>query len=254
MPTLDEAIYAIRTGNKTDARRQLEELLEADETNEEIWLWLTSVVDNDEDREVCLENVLTLNPNNNIARASLSALQNGRFNANDIRDALLVEMGGVEEEEELDDGLTFLDEFQLSSRLEDDELVMPSTMATGETKGAAPGKKKSSAAKKSKRGFNVRALLLVALVLVVLLILGGLAVSRLLLGGGEGAPAVPTEPPGQAVPGGGEEATPVPEDTPTPESTATPTATDVPVLVLPTRRPTDLPTPTATPVVPPTPG
>ena len=64
MPMLDDAIQAIRMGDKDEGRRLLEEILESDESNEDVWLWLTTVVDTDEDREVCLENVLALNANN----------------------------------------------------------------------------------------------------------------------------------------------------------------------------------------------
>ena len=58
MSTLDEAIQVIRAGNREEGRRLLEEILESNENDEQVWLWLTSVVDDDEDREVCLENVL----------------------------------------------------------------------------------------------------------------------------------------------------------------------------------------------------
>ena len=68
MSMLDDAIQAIRTGNPEEGRRLLEEILEVEENNEQVWLWLTAVVDNDEDREVCLENVLALDPNNVIAQ------------------------------------------------------------------------------------------------------------------------------------------------------------------------------------------
>ena len=68
MPTLDDAINAIRAGNREEGRQILEEVLETDESNEDVWLWLSSVVETDEDREICLENVLALNPDNVVAR------------------------------------------------------------------------------------------------------------------------------------------------------------------------------------------
>src|SRR5512145_1640430 len=104
MTTLDDAIQAIRMGNREEGRRMLEEILEVDENNEQVWLWLTSVVEQDEDREVCLENVLALNPNNIVARKGLEALRSGTFNVHDI-------MSQAIEEEEVSTGPTFLEEF-----------------------------------------------------------------------------------------------------------------------------------------------
>ncbi len=84
MPTLDEAVEYIRMGDKETGRQMLEEILETDENNEEIWLWLSSVVETDEDREICLENVLALDPDNIVAQKGLEALQSGTFNVNDL--------------------------------------------------------------------------------------------------------------------------------------------------------------------------
>ncbi|GAB4534761.1 MAG: hypothetical protein Kow0063_18190 [Anaerolineae bacterium] len=72
--TLQQAIVAARAGRKEEARRLLEIVLDADERNEQAWLWMSGVVDNDEERIICLENVLTINPNNETARNGLAAL------------------------------------------------------------------------------------------------------------------------------------------------------------------------------------
>ena len=72
--TLDQAIVAVREGRKAEARQLLESVLDADERNEKAWLWLGSVVDSDEERIICLENVLTINPNNEMARKGLAVL------------------------------------------------------------------------------------------------------------------------------------------------------------------------------------
>lgn len=243
MSMLDDAIQAIRMGNREEGRRLLEQLLETEENNEQIWLWLTSVVDSDEDREVCLENVLALNPQNVVARRGLEALRQGTFNINDVMSQVLE----PEEVEEPGSGRTFLDEFELSQDNLDGELVMPSTMADGKAKTKAPKSKSGG-------GINVRRILLIAFVLLILCALGAAVAFNVFLGGGQdnetGAP--PPEQPGQAAPGGGEEA--VPEATATATPTDTPTPTNTPDLSLPTRRPTEPPTPTSTPVVPPTPG
>jgi hypothetical protein len=50
-------------------------LVELDERNELAWLWLSEVVDDPGEREVCLENVLTINPGNAAARRNLEALR-----------------------------------------------------------------------------------------------------------------------------------------------------------------------------------
>ncbi len=242
MPTLEDAIQAIRSGNKEEGRQILEEILETDENNEEVWLWLSSVVDTDEDREICLENVLALDPDNIVAQRGLEALRSGTFNVHSIGDALEAE-GPVAES-------TFLDEFMISEEDiaeedfgfdEDEELVMPSTMAKPQ-------------AKKGK--LNIRLIVLVALILVVIvLILGGLAAS-MFLGGDNGGTGPSEGQPSQEVPAEGGEQPPTEEvatDTPTPIPTDTPTPTITP-FTLPTPLPTEPPTPTATPVVLPTPS
>jgi hypothetical protein len=181
MSMLDDAIQAIRMGDKEEGRRLLEELLETDEGNEDVWLWLTLVVDSDEDREVCLENVLALNPNHAIAQRSLNALRAGNFNPADIARSTLVE---DEEEEEPATGATFLDEFRRMDEEpedeEEEELVLPSTMAKSKSK----GKSTKQAAKKKGGGFklNPRLIVLAVLVLLIICALGGMAAYNLIGG------------------------------------------------------------------------
>jgi hypothetical protein len=76
--TLQQAIDAAKAGRKEEARRLLENVLDVEERNEQAWLWLSSVIDEDEDRIICLENVLTVNPRNEAARKGLAALRAGR--------------------------------------------------------------------------------------------------------------------------------------------------------------------------------
>ncbi len=244
MSRLDDAIEAIRTGNTELGRQILEEILEEEENNEEVWLWLSSVVDTDEDREICLENVLALNPDNVVAQRGLEALQRGTFNVHDIVNEALGEEEGMVE-------TTFIDEFVITEEeaaTEEDDLVLPSTMAPAEAK------KKKKAAKKG--GPNLRLILLGLFVVVIVLALAGLAAVNLFFGGDEGEGQPPEGQP-QAVPaeGGTEEPAqePAATETPTLIPTDTPTPTNTP-FILPTPKPTDQPTPTATPVVPPTPG
>jgi hypothetical protein len=73
--TLNQAILAAKAGRKGEARRLLESVLDADERNEQAWLWLSGVLDDVEDRTICLENVLTINPGNQAARQGLAALR-----------------------------------------------------------------------------------------------------------------------------------------------------------------------------------
>jgi tetratricopeptide (TPR) repeat protein len=68
---LQRGIAAAKAGQKQAARQALLQAIELDEQNEQAWLWLSGVVESFEDRRVCLENVLTINPNNGHAQAGL---------------------------------------------------------------------------------------------------------------------------------------------------------------------------------------
>lgn len=69
-----EGINAYRAGSKDEARALLYKAVELDEQHEQAWLWLSAVVDSVEDQQTCLENVLTINPNNERARDGLRIL------------------------------------------------------------------------------------------------------------------------------------------------------------------------------------
>ncbi|MBN1992915.1 MAG: hypothetical protein JW953_09425 [Anaerolineae bacterium] len=236
MPTLEEAVTVIRAGNREEGRLILEEILETDESNEDIWLWLSSVVDSDEDREICLENVLALNPDNVVAQRGLEALRAGTFNVHHITGAIIEEQETEEEEETLSEA-TFLDEFTLAGEAaEEEDLDYPSTMKSF---------KKSA----KKGGPNIRLILLVALVLCIVLALGGTAAYNLFLGGENGG--VEPTPAQPALETPAEEGQPEAPPTETPLPTDTPTATVTP-FKLPTPKPTAAPSPTATIVVSPT--
>lgn len=75
MELLRAGIAAARAGEKERARRLLLQVIERDEGVEAAWLWLSDVVDDPAERQICLENVLTLNPANEAARAGLRWLQ-----------------------------------------------------------------------------------------------------------------------------------------------------------------------------------
>jgi hypothetical protein len=232
MSTIDDAIQAIRMGDKIGGRQILEDILEADESNEEVWLWLSSVVDTDEDREICLENVLALNPDNLIAQRGLEALRSGTFNVHTIMGDALQEM---EEEEEPG---SFIEEFEIASDFDDDELVMPSSMKGGAAAGGGLASR-----------INIRLLILVGLVFVVLVLAVGGIVASIFLGGDD--TTVPGVDVQNTIDGGQPAIEEGATDTPTPLPTGTPTLTPTP-FELPTSPPTAEPTPTATAVVQPT--
>ncbi len=72
---LREGIEAARAGDKATARENFEKVVELDENNERGWYWLASVVETDEEKRVCLANVLVINPNNEKARAMMDKLE-----------------------------------------------------------------------------------------------------------------------------------------------------------------------------------
>ena len=72
---LDEGIQAAKAGDRERARHLLLSVVEADEENEQGWLWLSGVMETWEERRICLENVLTLNPDNEVAQRGLTKLK-----------------------------------------------------------------------------------------------------------------------------------------------------------------------------------
>lgn len=74
MSLLDEAIQAIKAGNKAKGRRLLREFTTRQPDNEAAWLWLASAEEAEADKRRCLEQVLQLNPKNEVAREALARL------------------------------------------------------------------------------------------------------------------------------------------------------------------------------------
>jgi len=72
---LHEGAVALQQGNKPRALELLMQVVEADETIEEAWLWLSGAVDDPADQRTALENVLALNPNNEHALYGLQVLE-----------------------------------------------------------------------------------------------------------------------------------------------------------------------------------
>lgn len=71
---LRAGITAVKNGDRTQGRALLEAVLEADERNEKAWLWLSGAVETAEERQICLENVLAINPENALAQKGLAKL------------------------------------------------------------------------------------------------------------------------------------------------------------------------------------
>ncbi|MBK8902731.1 MAG: hypothetical protein IPM53_16195 [Anaerolineaceae bacterium] len=71
---LKTAVQAAKAGDREKAHQLLLQIVEQDETNETAWLWLSGTVQTREERQICLENVLAINPNNEIAKKGLQKL------------------------------------------------------------------------------------------------------------------------------------------------------------------------------------
>ena len=67
-------IKAIKNGEREKGRQFLEKAISLDEKNEYAWLWLTAVVSSAEEKHICLDNVLAINPTNKSARKGLAKL------------------------------------------------------------------------------------------------------------------------------------------------------------------------------------
>lgn len=72
---LQEGIQAAKSGQVDKAHRILKQVVEREPRNEMAWLWLSGVLETDEQRMACLENVLAINPHHEAARRGLQALR-----------------------------------------------------------------------------------------------------------------------------------------------------------------------------------
>lgn len=78
LPSLEEAIAAIKAGDKAKGRNLLADILQADLENETAWLWMSSVATSDEERRRYLKRVLEINPDNKAAQRGLAKLASKR--------------------------------------------------------------------------------------------------------------------------------------------------------------------------------
>jgi hypothetical protein len=71
---LAQGVAAAKAGQRTQAYNLLLDAVELDQRSELAWLWLSAVTDNPDDQRICLENVITINPGNAVARERLAAV------------------------------------------------------------------------------------------------------------------------------------------------------------------------------------
>ncbi|MDM8528639.1 hypothetical protein QUF58_10565 [Anaerolineales bacterium HSG24] len=71
---LQEGIAAAKADQPREARSRLLDVVEHDQTNEVAWFWLYRLFDRYDDQRVCLENLLTINPQNEWAKQELATL------------------------------------------------------------------------------------------------------------------------------------------------------------------------------------
>lgn len=71
---LQEAIQALRQGQRSRARDLLTRLLRTNQSNAEYWLWMSAAVDSHKEQVYCLEKALKLDPRNSAVRQGLVLL------------------------------------------------------------------------------------------------------------------------------------------------------------------------------------
>src|SRR6266542_3922995 len=69
-----EAVEALREGNKARARELLTGLLKTDQNNATYWVWMSSTVDTTKERIYCLQTAFKLDPENAAAKRGLILL------------------------------------------------------------------------------------------------------------------------------------------------------------------------------------
>ncbi|MCB0192569.1 MAG: hypothetical protein KDJ65_11550 [Anaerolineae bacterium] len=72
--SLDLAISAIRAGRREEGRQLLNVLIQQNPNDDKAWLWMSSVVESEEQRARCLYHVLAIDPDNALARKGLDRL------------------------------------------------------------------------------------------------------------------------------------------------------------------------------------
>lgn len=78
---IKNGIRAYKANKKEEAFEALSKATELDPYNAQAWIWLSAVVDSEDDKRVCLENVLHIDPDNAAAQKGLKLLTAKRPNA-----------------------------------------------------------------------------------------------------------------------------------------------------------------------------
>lgn len=72
---LQQGIAALQAGNKAQARQLFSQAIRQNPDNEQAWLWLSGAVETAQDKLMCLNKVLAINPTNEAAQRGIAALQ-----------------------------------------------------------------------------------------------------------------------------------------------------------------------------------
>jgi hypothetical protein len=73
-PKLEQAIQAIKSGNKVSGLVLLAQVIRSDPNNESAWIWMATAQDDPEKKKQSLERVLRINPGNERVRRALSIM------------------------------------------------------------------------------------------------------------------------------------------------------------------------------------
>ena len=73
-PLLHLAVAELQVGNRSRARDLLQQVLKADKYSERGWFWMAEAVDSVAEQRFCLEQVLSINRRNALARRRLKTL------------------------------------------------------------------------------------------------------------------------------------------------------------------------------------
>lgn len=75
---LNAGVDAVKEERLEEARELLYQVIDLDDSNEKAWLWLSGVATGIDERIVCLESVLAINPHHELARQGLRHLKTQR--------------------------------------------------------------------------------------------------------------------------------------------------------------------------------
>ncbi len=71
---VQQGIDLLQAGDLRGAREILSQAVVLDPNNEKAWLWRSGAVESDEERKICLQHVVAINPHNQVAQQGLKHL------------------------------------------------------------------------------------------------------------------------------------------------------------------------------------